>query len=215
MRYNDKKENIDGILCPFCDQTVGARGQGALRNHIKQAHSESFQKFFCVPSNVDYSFTHYIFLLDLINCWNRDKKETSDWFEGQFSSWYNLNNLVEIFCRRPASDLYDDDVEILKKSFKYKKKIPLSKLICHDELFKVNKAIKNRISYEEIIFGNVLGSTEEQIIKNSAQKLIQPIQRNIVVSKDLFNKIMKDNDLKAIFKDLNVRQLKYEESAEL
>ena len=67
--------------------------------------------------------------------------------------------MVEIFCRRPASDLYDDDVEILKKSFKYKKKIPLSKLICYDELFKVNKAIKNRISYEEIIFGNVLGSS--------------------------------------------------------
>ncbi len=103
--------------------------------------------------------------------------------------------MVEIFCRRPASDLYDDDVEILKKSFKYKKKIPLSKLICYDELFKVNKAIKNRISYEEIIFGNVLGSTEEQIIKNSAQSAILEMSK-VILSLSLRNKTEYSQEVK-------------------
>jgi len=215
MKYNDKKSNIDGILCPLCGHKVSGKANGTLRNHIKQAHSERVQTFFCVPSNSDYSFTHPIFLLDFINCWNRDTKETSDWFEGQFSDWYNLGKLVDLFCRRPASHLHVDDVKILKEFSKSTKKIPLSKLHCHDELLEVDKTIKTRVSYEKIIFGNVLGSIEEQIIKNSAQKLTHPKSTEIIVSKDAFNRITKDVDYMRILKNLNVGTLKCVESVQL
>ena len=169
MLYIDKKSNMaQDILCPICDKKV-ATGQGSLRNHIGSTHSGAYKKFFCVPSSNKHSFTQHIFLLDFINCWNRDSKETSDWFMNYFPTWPNISKLPDLFCRHAESgeNFDENDVKILKKSIKLTTKIPLTDLKCYEELLEVDKSIINRVSYKEIIFNNVKPPVEKQLIEKN------------------------------------------------